>query len=321
MMDPIFLNPVFKDYIWGGNKLKKVLKKDVDNENCTAESWEISTNENGKSIIKNGIFKDKTLDEIFKIDEQKEKIFGRRCVNLSDFPLLIKFIDANKSLSIQVHPDDEYAKEHEKSLGKTEMWYILECDPGAKIICGMNENISKEKLKEYILEGNKEKISDSLRYIDVQKGDCIYIPSGTIHALLGNTLVAEVQQNSNITYRVYDWGRIGNDGKPRELHIDKAIDVIKEENQPKLIHTENNKECQSIVDSKYFKTDKIKIENQFIEAGNVETFYAINVIEGNGTLEICDKTYEIKKGDSFIIPSITEEYKLKGKIEILKSYI
>lgn len=316
--EPIFLEPKFKDYIWGGQKLKNIFRKNVENEECTAESWEISTNKNGESIIKNGTYLGKTLTEIYNNNDLRKDIFGTKCTNLDEFPLLIKFIDANKSLSVQVHPDNKYAIENENSLGKTEMWYILDCEPNAQIICGVKDGISKEMLKDKI---NSNKIEECLNYINVKKGDIIYIPSGTIHALLGKTLVAEVQQNSNITYRVYDWGRVGKDGKPRELHIEKALDVINTDRTPQIKNIKNNIIKTNLVKSEFFTTNKINVKEEFQEYISGESFIAFNVIEGSGKLEISNNMYEIEKGDSFIIPAGIKKYKLQGKIELLQSYI
>lgn len=315
---PIFLEPEFKDYIWGGQKLKNIYKKNVKNEECTAESWEISTNKNGESTIKNDKYRGKTLTELFNDLALRKEIFGSKCINLQEFPLLIKFIDANNSLSVQVHPDNEYASKNENSQGKTEMWYILDCEPGAQIICGVKPGVDKDTLKKYI---NSEKISNCLNYIDVKKGDAIYIPSGTIHALLGKTLVAEVQQNSNITYRVYDWGRVGKDGKPRDLHIKKALDVINIENTPQIKNIGNNEIKINIVKSEFFTTNKINVKNEVVENNAGESFIAVNVIEGNGKLEIENNKYKITKGDSFIIPACVKQYKIQGNLELLESYI
>ncbi len=236
MKEPIFLKPVFKDYIWGGKRLKEDFHKNTPYE-VTAESWEISTNDNGKSIIKNGEYKDWNLAEVFDKIETKEELFGRKTVTMEKFPLLIKFIDASSNLSVQVHPDDIYAYEKENgSQGKTEMWYIMECKPGAQIICGMKTEIKQEELSNILKSNN---VADYLNFVTVKKGDCIYIPSGTIHAILGDTLICEIQQNSDLTYRVYDWGRVGKDGKPRQLHVEKAIDVVKLGNKPQINHTAN----------------------------------------------------------------------------------
>lgn len=316
--EPIFMEPEFKDYIWGGQKLKKIFNKNVRNQECTAESWEISANPNGESIIKNGDYAGKKLSEIYSLKNIRKEIFGTKCEKIEEFPVLIKFIDASTSLSVQVHPNDEYARKNENSNGKTEMWYILECEAGAQIICGVKPGIDKDKLKEKVNEG---KISECLNYIDVKKGDAIYIPSGTIHALLGKTLVAEIQQNSNITYRVYDWDRLGKDGKPRELHIKKALDVIDINKKPQIKNIDNVKEKINIVNSQYFNTDKINVKNTYSEEISNESFVAMNVIEGNGKLVIDDISYKLVKGDSFIIPACVEKYELQGKIEVIKTTI
>ena len=316
--EPIFLEPEFKDYIWGGQKLKNIFNKSVKNEECTAESWEVSTNENGESTIKNGIYVGKTLTELFNNKSVRKEIFGTKCENLEEFPILIKFIDANQSLSVQVHPNNEYAKENENSYGKSEMWYILDCDPGAQIICGVKPGVTKEILESSI---NSDKIAEILNYIDVKKGDAIYIPSGTIHALLGKTLVAEVQQNSNITYRVYDWGRVGKDGKPRELHIKKALDVIDIQKYSQINKINNEDQKVNIVKSEFFTTNKINIKDRFQENVSNESFIALNVVEGIGILKVSGNIYNVKKGDSFIIPASAKSYELEGNIELLESYI
>lgn len=316
--EPIFLKPIFKDYIWGGQKLKAIFNKEVENEECTAESWEVSTNSNGETKIKNGKYKDKTLAEIYNDKNIRKEIFGTKCINLEEFPLLIKFIDANDCLSVQVHPDNEYALKNENSQGKTEMWYILDCEEGAQIICGVKEGISIDKLKNSIKENE---ITKSLNYINVHKGDAIYIPSGTIHALLGKTLVAEVQQNSNVTYRVYDWGRTNKEGKPRELHINKALEVIKTENRPQIQNIKNDITKVNVVTSEFFITNKINVTEEYQEEVSGETFIAFNVIEGKGELVIENKVYKIEKGESFIIPANAGKYKIQGKVQLLQSFI
>ena len=235
-MEPIFLKPAFKDYLWGGHKLNDLLEKNSPYD-ITAESWEVSTNKNGQSIICGGIYNGKLLGELFNDKALRASIFGTRTINMEKFPLLIKFIDAKSSLSVQVHPNDEYAFLHENGeKGKTEMWYIMECKEGAQIICGMNEDARREDLLKIF---NGKEVEDYLNYVPVKQGDCIYIPAGTIHAIMGDTLICEVQQNSDLTYRVYDWGRIGKDGKPRELHIQKAAEVVNIENKPQIANTAN----------------------------------------------------------------------------------
>lgn len=312
-MEVLFLEPVYKDYIWGGTKLKEYFGKETTTD-ITAESWEISTNADGISKIKN---QDITLKELFDNKDTRVEIFGTKTKDMEKFPLLIKFIDANSNLSVQVHPDDKYAKENENDTGKTEMWYIIDCLPNSQIICGMKEKVQQEDVEDII---RNNKIKENLNYVDIKKGDSIYIPSGTIHTILGGALICEIQQNSNLTYRVYDWDRVGSDGKPRALHIDKAIDVINVNANPKVEH-EKQDECYRVCDSEFFKVDKINVKQEYKDRTNKESFYAINVVEGMGTIEYKNNTYNLKRGDSIIIPADLGEYTIKGKMELLKSYV
>lgn len=315
-MEILFFEPVYKDYIWGGTRLKDYFGKDIKTP-TTAESWEVSTNDAGLSKISNLSMKGITLKELFDNKSVREEVFGTKTINMDKFPLLIKYIDAKSNLSVQVHPNNEYAKNNENDTGKTEMWYIIDCAKDARIICGMKENVKQEDIEEII---RNNKIKENLNYVEIQKGDSIYIPSGTIHAILGDTLICEIQQNSNLTYRVYDWDRLGKDGKPRELHIEKAIKVIDVETKPSIMHTKND-ESKIIVDSEYFKVEKIAVAGEYKDKSNKETFYIMNIIDGEGKITTKDKEYELKKGDTILIPAELGEYKIKGKLEILKSYI
>lgn len=309
----IFTKPVYKDYIWGGNRLKEYFGKDVDLPKV-AESWEISTNKDGVNGIENTNI---TLQELFERKE-REEVFGTKTKDLERFPLLIKFIDAESNLSVQVHPNDEYAKRVENNTGKNEMWYIVECAENSQIICGMKEHVKQEEIEDIIKNG---KIKDNVNYINIKKGDSIYIPSGTVHSILGDTLICEVQQNSNLTYRVYDWDRLGKDGKPRELHLDKAIDVIDVNSKPIIKHKENNKLVTRLIQTEYFCTDLLQISECYKDESNIETFYAMNVINGEGQIVVNNRISNIKKGDSFIVPANLGKYEIRGKMEILKSYI
>lgn len=316
-MDILFLEPAYKNYIWGGNRLKKEFDKNTPYE-ITAESWEISTNKNGNSIVVNGDFKGKKLQELFEMPDYKIDIFGEKCIKKDRFPILIKFIDAKNNLSVQVHPDDIYAQKNENDIGKSEMWYIMDCPKDAKIICGLDETIkTKQQLKDIINSGN---IKEYLQYIDIEKGDSIYIPSGTIHAITSGILICEIQKNSDITYRVYDWDRVDKDGKLRMLHIDKAIDVINLDNKIHKIKSSDER-YQNILDLQCFKVDKIKINCQYDAESNKQTFYAINIIDGKGKIYANNKEYKIKKGDSFIIPAKLGKYKIIGNITALKTYL
>ena len=266
-MNIIFTEPIYKDYIWGGKKLKEKLNKNTPYKK-TAESWEISTNKNGISKIKNEEYKGQTLKKLFENQELREKIFGKRTKELKEFPLLIKFIDAKENLSIQVHPDDKYAKQNGLDSGKTEMWYVIECKENAQIIGGLNTKISKEEL-EKIIENNQ--IKEYLNYIDIKSGDSIYIPAGTIHAILEDTLICEIQQNSDTTYRVYDWDRKDKEGKERQLHKKEAIETIKTENIPTIVYTTEELESQKIMKSEFFEVEKINCREYYEDCSDTNT--------------------------------------------------
>ncbi len=313
-MEILFLKPEYKNYIWGGTSLKEKFNKKDSNLEKIAESWEVSTNENGKSIIKNGEFSGKTLSEIYDDVKLKEKIFGKKAMELDEFPILIKFIDAEENLSVQVHPDDNYAKQFENSNGKNELWYIIDCEENSKLVCGL-KNLDKP-LKQII---ENDEIEKYLNYIDVKKGDYIYIKAGTIHAIMGGILICEIQQNSNLTYRVFDWNRKFNN-KPRELHKEKALQVINLDNKPQIYHSKENTN-ETILKDEKFNVEKIDINNNYKDESNINTFYAYNVIEGAGTIKTSEKTYDLKIGDSFIIPSNMGKYEIQGNMKLIKTYM
>ena len=315
-MEILKLKPVCKDYLWGGNRLAKEFNKNTPYE-ITAESWEISANKNGKSIIKNGEYSRLNLEELFSKENLRKEIFGNKTINLKEFPILIKFIDANKNLSVQVHPDNEYARKYENSLGKTEMWYIMDCNEDSKIVCGVNEDINKEQLEKIVRSG---KIKEGLKYINVQKGDSILIKPGTIHAIMEGTLICEIQQNADLTYRVYDWDRVDKNGKSRELHIDKALDVINLNNVPNKVQSEEI-ENQNLVDCEFFKTDKIQVKDKYCDNSDQDTFITMNVVDGEGKVRSIANNQEfiIRRGDSFLIPANLGEFEIVGNLTLLKS--
>lgn len=316
-MEIIFLNPIYKDYIWGGERLKKEFYK-KSKLPIIAESWEISANDNGNCLVQNKNLTEKTLKDLFQNKEKRESIFGRKCLSMNKFPLIIKYIDAKDNLSIQVHPS-EYSTEDEKQEPKTEMWYILDCEENTNIIAGLKEEIKNVHIEKILKEKNA--IENYVRYHPIKKGDSIYIPAGTIHAIMKGTLICEIQQNSDTTYRIYDWGRKTKDGKYRELHIEKALESIKIENKPEVVHTNILEKEQKVVDSPFFKVDKIYCEEKYIDSSNEDTFYAINIIEGQAVIKARDEKHIIKKGDSFIIPAKLGKYEIEGKVQMLKSYI
>ena len=314
-MNLIFMEPVFKDYLWGGNRLKNELNK-KSNLEITAESWEVSSNKNGDCRIINEEYNNLTLSELYERKELREPIFGTRCIGIDEFPLLVKYIDAKQNLSIQVHPDDEYAKSIGVTNGKNEMWYIMDCEENSQIIAGLNKKLNKQELEDII---KNDKIKEYLNYTDIKKGDSIYIPAGTVHAILGGVLICEIQQNSDITYRVYDWDRKDKNGNSRELHKEQAIKTIKPDVIPEVIH-ENSEENQMIVSNKYFEVEKINISERFVDKSDTNTFYLINVVEGEGKIKTQAKEYQLRRGDSFLIPATLGEYIIEGKITALKTF-
>ena len=311
MKEIIFLEQVFKEMIWGGNRLKRNWSYDIPSDQ-TGECWAISAHPNGDCKIKNGTYQGEYLSTLY--NEKRDELFGG--ISNEVFPLLIKIIDAKEDLSIQVHPDDAYASQNEEgALGKTECWYILDCDLDASIIIGHNAK-DKEELKTMIYE-NRWK--DLIREIPIKKGDFFQIDPGTVHAIKHGTMILETQQNSDITYRLYDYDRLQN-GKKRELHIDKSIDVIKcpynEVNvEGKVIKLQNGF-IEELVTCTYYTVKKISIDGkeEFVQT---EPFTMVSVIEGDGLI---DET-PIKKGDHFILPYGYSKYVLEGKLDIILSYI
>ena len=306
MLYPLKLKPVLKDYIWGGNKLKSAFNIETDNS-IVAEAWALSTHKDGDSIVINGEFSGKALSEALAL-------WG-----LEPYcPVLIKFIDAKENLSVQVHPNDDYAMRVENSKGKTEMWYVLECEEGASLNYGFTKDITKEELERRIKDNT---LTDVLNNVAVKKGDIFFIESGTIHSIGAGIIIAEIQQNSNITYRVYDYGRVGVDGKGRELHIDKAIEVTKLEK-----FEANNKDSEIIQKSgyteqllskcDYFDTRKIDILTK-AEFQAVDSFQSLLILEGEGAVEYSGQSIEFKKGDSFYIPMGMGTYSVVGEAQII----
>lgn len=313
-MEIMKLSPVFKDYIWGGERLKNDFGFECDLDRV-AEGWMLSCHKDGKNIVENTEYKGKTLEDIIKI-VGKERLVGTRSVDFEYFPVLIKLIDAKDNLSIQVHPDNEYAQRVEGEFGKTEIWYVLDATDDAQLVYGFKEKISSEEFKEAI-ENNT--LLDVLNTVKVKKGDLFFIEAGTVHAIGKGTLIAEIQQNSNSTYRVYDYGRVGADGKPRELHIKKAVDVSKTEPPKYDIKPMGEPEkfdgytstlltkCNLFTVNHYNITKSVSLE------ADEKSFNHILVTDGCGELD----GLELKKGDSFFVPAGYGDYTVKGNCEII----
>ncbi len=318
----IRLKPVFKQMIWGGNRMRAEFGYDIPGDD-TGECWAISAHKNGDCEIAEGEYAGKTLSWLW--NEHRE-LFGN--IDLPVFPLLTKIIDARENLSIQVHPDDTYAGSHENgSLGKTECWYILDCDPGTNIIIGHNAS-TREELADMINNGRWDEL---IREIPVHKGDFFQIDPGTVHAIKGGTMILETQQNSDITYRVYDYGRLQS-GKPRQLHVKQSIDVIRvpftgSDASDKGIRltagkgSEGENECRPLVRSPYYRVWKLDIagKGSYIQDN---AFLICSVIEGQGNI-VRDggKTEKIRKGDHFILPAGFGEFALEGNLSLICSSV
>jgi mannose-6-phosphate isomerase len=315
---PIQFEPILKERIWGGEKLKTVLNKPITSK-ITGESWELSTVEGDVSVVANGELKGKSLTEI--INEAPNEILGTEVYNRfgMQFPLLFKYLDAREDLSIQVHPNDELAKKRHNSFGKTEMWYIMQADEAARIIVGFKEESNSN---EYLENLNNKTLLSILDDVKVKEGDVFFLETGTVHAIGAGLVVAEIQQTSDITYRLYDFGRLDAQGNSRELHIDLALEAINY-NKVDTYRTYNKKINQSntIVDCPYFTTNFIPLDGleDVTKTGNSFTVYMC--VGGEFELEYNDITFKYKKGDTILIPAAIPGFVLNGKASILEIYI
>lgn len=289
------LIPVYKSIIWGGSRLKERYNKMTDVDPL-AESWELSAHRDGTCSLEDGTpFSEVPLEEL-----------GENCSGFSFFPVLVKLIDANAKLSVQVHPGDDYALAHENSLGKSEMWYIADADEGAGIYLGFKEDIGRDVFERAICD---KTLTDYLNFIPVKRGECYFIPSGTIHAICEGCLICEIQQNSNITYRVYDYGRVGKDGRERELHVKKALDVTKTEKYRPIslsCETENGK---LLGISRFFTATRVEVTEKRILGNDLRSFRCITCLDGEGFVG----DVSVRAGDSVFVPAGYGELPLSGR--------
>lgn len=303
----LWVEPVFKEMIWGGNRLKEVFGYDIPS-NQTGECWAPSAHPNGDNVIKEGEFKGQRLSEVFN---NHRELFG----NIQDkqFPLLVKIIDACNDLSVQVHPDDEYARIHENSLGKTECWYVLDCNEDTKMVMGHHAK-TKEELVEAIDNDDYDNLLNSFK---IKKGDFFYIPTGTIHAICSGSLIYEAQQSSDITYRVYDYHRKDKEGNERELHVKQSIDVTTIPFKPYSIENQKEEEIQNgsrkeMVSSNYLTLNKYEMTG-YNKVENNKPFQLVSIIAGSGKLE----GKEVKKGDHFVVCSDQKEVEYDGNMTVM----
>ncbi len=322
MLYPLKFEKVFIEKVWGGREFEKSLNMTLPKDKNIGESWEVSAHPNGMGIVANGHLKGKTLQEI--LDEYKEKLVGEKVYKEygTRFPLLIKYLDVNDRLSIQVHPDDEVALKKHNELGKSESWFIMEASKDAKLIMGMKKGVTKE---EFLEKTAKNDFTGLFEEISVKKGDLIDINPGMVHASLeGSVLFAEIQENSDITYRIYDFDRVEN-GKKRELHLKDAADVIDFDAKAVIINTDflNDENRKNIIKKKYYSIDKMKINEKF-EDVNKKSMTIYSILNGKGKIEYTlnneKKEVLIQKGETVLIP-VGIYVALIGELEILRTKI
>ena len=304
-MYPIKFAPIYKERIWGGNNLNKIFGRDLPSHHI-GESWELSSHENGTSIVMNGSLAGKNLQEIMM--EYKEKLMGKKFVDDHHFPLLIKIIDANDKLSIQVHPEEKYADPAQGEAGKTEAWYVVSAKEKAEIIYGIKKDITKE---DFIKAVENSTVDDIVKRAPVKTGDMVFVPAGMVHALPEGVMVYEVQQNSDTTYRIHDYDRVGVDGKRRELHIEKGIEVIRFTGQASCDFNKSSIRCQ------HFCMEKLEIQGIRNEKTE-EQFIIYCVIAGNGEILYQDLAETLAAGDTILIPAYLGEFVIQGNMEVLK---
>lgn len=314
---PLKLSYIAKSAIWGGSVLEKEWGKVSSGDNI-AETWELSVREKEMARIENGEACGMTLSEYFDT-------VGCDCVCESfkkgdRFPLLVKLIDAAAPLSVQVHPDDAYASAVENDSGKTEMWYVLAAKEGAELICGLKEGVDSEGYRRAVSEG---RIESAMNYVKVKAGDCFFIPAGMVHAIGEGILIAEIQQNSDLTYRVYDYDRVGADGKKRELHTEKALDVVRPytEDEVNAIRYSEGYAPDMLANNKYFKVKALDIDGDVGLSVSPDSFASILCTDGEGYILHSGERYPLKKGDSYFCPAKSGELTINGELRVIWSEI
>ena len=317
---PIKFQPILKDKIWGGEKLKTLLNKTTKLTNV-GESWEISDVEGDTSVITNGALQGKSLKELLNVykaellGDKNYKIFGNK------FPLLIKFIDAKEDLSIQLHPNDELAAKRHNSFGKTEMWYVMQADEDANLIVGFNQEMTPEK---YLKHLKDKTLTQILNFDKVKAGDTYFIEVGRVHAIGAGVMLAEIQQTSDITYRVYDWDRVDNQGNERELHNDLAIDAFNFEMEDDFrvdYKTDKNK-SNEMVSCPYFTTSFLNVTEPILKLNTKDSFFIYICVEGEAMIETENASEFLKKGETILIPAGIETYKITAtNAKLLEVYV
>lgn len=316
-MEPLKLIAPCKDYLWGGTKLRTKYNQKSE-EPKLAESWMLSCHKDGMSVIAKGEFAGMTLQDY--IERQGRAALGTDCAKFEQFPILVKLIDAQDRLSVQVHPDNAYALKNEGEYGKTEMWYIVENEPGASLYYGFKKPITKEEFRERI---QRNTLLEVLNEVPVHQGDVFFIDSGTLHAIGAGIVIAEIQQNSNTTYRIYDYGRVDKDGRGRELHIEKALDVTKLEKPTRPAKPQGKTEVlngfsQTLLAScEYFTVYHMEVSDAAELIADETSFHSILCLSGEAELLYGNTSLPLSTGDSIFVPAGVGAYKIQGKCEVL----
>lgn len=324
MLYPLKFKHIYKDKIWGGNRFSEILGRKDGNSSSCGESWEISAVQDNVSVVSNGFLKGNDLQEVIEV--YMDEIVGQKVYEKFgiEFPLLIKFLDSNDALSVQVHPNDEVAKERHKAYGKTEMWYVMDAAPDGNLIVGFEHDSSKKEFSEAI---ENKTVPQLLHSEVVKKGDVFFLPAGRVHAIGKGLLIAEIQQTSDITYRIYDWDRVGADGKPRELHLGLAMDVIDYTAQDdyKTHYTAQQNATNELVSCQYFQTNLLRfnlpVEKDFY---SLDSFVIYMCMEGSASIDFGGSYEEqITKGETVLIPAALHSVKLtpRGEASLLEVYI
>ncbi len=312
---PLTFEPIYKERIWGGTKLKDFLNKSFDG-NQIGESWELSTVANDVSVVSNGEFAVLNLNEL--IEKFPTEILGAKCIEKFglEFPLLFKFLDAKEDLSIQVHPNDELAKLRHNSFGKTEMWYVLQADENARLVVGFKNDSNQQ---EYLAHLENKNLIDLLNEYPVSKGDVFFLETGTIHAIGAGVVVAEIQQTSDVTYRIYDWDRVDANGNGRELHTELALDAINyHTTASKIDYTEEVNKSAAVVDCPYFVTNIVALQETFIWKRKKQTFTVFMCTNGQFEMIVNGEILRYRMGDTILIPACIENLTVRGKATLLE---
>jgi mannose-6-phosphate isomerase len=320
---PLLLEPILKYRIWGGRRLETMLGKKLPPHEPIGESWEVSCRNSDNNVIRNGPLAGKTLAAIFTSD--KEGLLGSRFRNAPKFPLLNKFIDANDLLSVQVHPNEDCAPRFPDAEPKTEAWYIIHADPGASLIKGLRPGVTRKTFERAIRGGS---VPDTLNQFPVATGDTVFVPAGCVHAMGKGLIICEIQQNSDTTFRVYDWGRVGPDGKPRQIHVQQALEAIHfdDRSSDKLSTAatlRGRNLTEYLVVCPYFAARLLRLEEPQEESTARERFESLMVTSGQGAIRTSTGDTRFSAGDSVLIPAAVGDYSIipSGQCSILKTYV